>query len=167
MWNKHEKTSEGMLKEKKYICCILCNATCLHGSWFKKHIISISCLLLLLLYAPAFLKRIAFYKAHRSEKRGPLWLARVVIGRILQAWDGSVTSLTVLWWPFLTKTIKLIRNEAFVASSGDIITDNNDLYCLFSRCVASRRVKITMSAFVIGQTTNNKHYFRQLKLAFE
>ncbi len=29
-----------------------------------------------------------------------------------------------------TKTIKPIINEAFVASSGDIITDYNDLYCL-------------------------------------
>ncbi len=116
-----------------------------HGS--KNTLFSISCLLLLLLYAPPF--SVAFYKAHRSEKRGSLWLARVVIGRILQAWDGSVTSLTGLWWPFPTKTIKPIRNEVFVASSGDIITDNNDLYC------TSRRVKIT--------TTNNKHYFRQLK----
>ncbi len=33
-----------------------------------------------------------------------------------------------------TKTIKLITNKAFVASSGesgDIITDYNDFYCLF------------------------------------
>ncbi len=47
-----------------------------------------------------------------------------------------------------TKTIKPIINETFVASSGDIITDYNDLYCLFTCCVASRRVNITMSAFV-------------------
>ncbi len=47
-----------------------------------------------------------------------------------------------------TKTIKPIRNEAFVASSGDI----------FRCCIASRRVNITLSAFVIGETTNNKHY---------
>ncbi len=32
-----------------------------------------------------------------------------------------------------TKTIKPIINEAFVASSGDIMTDYNDLYCLFTR----------------------------------
>ncbi len=46
-----------------------------------------------------------------------------------------------------TKTIKPIINETFVASSGDIITDYNDLYCLFM-------VNITMSAFVSqkGQT---------------
>ncbi len=39
-----------------------------------------------------------------------------------------------------TKTIKPIINEAFVASSGDIITDYNDLYCLFTmRCNATRK----------------------------
>ncbi len=62
-----------------------------------------------------------------------------------------------------TKTIKPIINEAFVASSEDIITDYNDLYCRFTHHVASRRVNITMSAFVIGETTNNKHYSTQLK----
>ncbi len=62
-----------------------------------------------------------------------------------------------------TITIKPIINEAFVASSEDIFTDYNDLYCLFTRRVASRRVNITMSAFVIGETTNNKHYSTQLK----
>ncbi len=62
-----------------------------------------------------------------------------------------------------TKTIKPIINEAFVASSGDIITDYNDLYCLFTRRVASCRVNITMSAFVIGEKTNNKHYSTLLK----
>ncbi len=62
-----------------------------------------------------------------------------------------------------TKTIKPIINEAFVASSVDIITDYNDLYCLFTRRVASRLVNITMSAFVIGETINNKRYSTQLK----
>ncbi len=62
-----------------------------------------------------------------------------------------------------TKTIKPIINEAFVASSGDIITDYNDLYCLFTRHVASRRVNMTMSTFVIGETTNNKCYSTPLK----
>ncbi len=37
-------------------------------------------------------------------------------------------------------------NEAFVASSGDIITNYDDYYCLFKRHVASCRVNITMSA---------------------
>ncbi len=63
-----------------------------------------------------------------------------------------------------TKTIKLTINEAFVASSGDIITDY-DLYCLFTRRVVSRRVNITMSAFVIGETTSTTLHCS--KLAFE
>ncbi len=66
-------------------------------------------------------------------------------------------------WRDETKTIKPIINEAFVASSGDIITDYNDLYCLFTSRVASRRVNITMSAFVIGETTNNKRYSTLLR----
>ncbi len=63
-----------------------------------------------------------------------------------------------------TKTIKPIINEAFVASSGDIITDYKYLYFLFMRRIESCRVNITMSAFVIVETTNNKHCS---KLAFE
>ncbi len=67
-----------------------------------------------------------------------------------------------------TKTIKPIINEAFVASSGDIITDYNDLHCPFTRRDASCRVNITMSAFVIGekrQTTST--ILHCSKLAFE
>ncbi len=66
-------------------------------------------------------------------------------------------------WCDETKTIKPIINEAFVASSGDIITDYNDLYCFFTLRVASRHVNITKSAFVIGERTNNKRYSTQLK----
>ncbi len=62
-----------------------------------------------------------------------------------------------------TITIKPIINETFVASSGDIITDYNDFNCLFTQRVASCCVNITMFAFVIGETTNNKHYSTQLK----
>ncbi len=42
--------------------------------------------------------------------------------------------LSIFFLPFFkeTKTIKPITNEAFVASSGGIITDYNDLYCLFT-----------------------------------
>ncbi len=56
------------------------------------------------------------------------------------------------------KPIKPITNEAFVVFSEGIITDCSDSYGLFRRCVASRHVNITMSSFVIGETTNNKHY---------
>ncbi len=92
----------------------------------------------------------------------------VVIGRIPQAWDGNVTPFTVLWWHVPgrrndTKTIKPIIKEAFVASSGDIIIDYNDFYCLFTHSVASHRVNVNMSAFVIGEMTNNKHYSTPLK----
>ncbi len=123
----------------------------------------------LIIVAPlcsAFLKRVDFYKAHCSEKWGVLWLASYPV-----RCDWPNTS-SVRWkcyapLPYCdavsrrndTKTIKPIINEAFVASSGDIITDYNDLYCLF----ATRRVNITMSAFVIGETTNNKDYSTQLK----
>ncbi len=61
------------------------------------------------------------------------------------------------------KTIKPIINKAFVAFSGDIITDYNDLYCLFMRRVALCLVNITKSTFVIGETTNNKRYPTLLK----
>ncbi len=57
--------------------------------------------------------------------------------------------------------LKPIINEAFVAFSGDLITDYNDLYCLFK---ALHLVNITMSAFVIGEATN-KHYSTLLKTA--
>ncbi len=57
-------------------------------------------------------------------------------------------------WRDDTKIIKPIINEAFVATNGDIITDYNDLYCFFMRYVASHRINITMSAFVIGETTS-------------
>ncbi len=63
------------------------------------------------------------------------------------------------------KTIKPIINEAFIASSGEIITDYNDLYWLFTCHVASHRVNITMSAFVIKETTSTALHCS--KLAFE
>ncbi len=120
------------------------------------------CTLLLLLYAPPFWNAPIFTKliVLRSEVCSD-WPAIqcIVIGRIPQAWDRNVTRLPycdALSRRDETKTIKPIINEAFVASSGDIITDYNDLYCLFTRRVASCSVNITMSAFVIREKTNNK-----------
>ncbi len=55
-----------------------------------------------------------------------------------------------------TRTIKPIINEAFVASSGDIIADYNDSYGLFTRRVVPHKHN-TMSAFVIVEMPN-KHY---------
>ncbi len=93
-------------------------------------------------------RRFFFYKAHCSEKRGVLWLASYPVR---------------CDWPNTSNLLKPTINEAFVASTGDIITDYNDLYSLFARRVASRHVNMTMSAFVIGETANNKHYSTRLK----
>ncbi len=62
-----------------------------------------------------------------------------------------------------TKTIKPIINEACFASIILNYTHYNYLYCLFMCCIASCCVNITMSAFVIGETTNNKLYSTLLK----
>ncbi len=71
---KYLKGSYDVAK-KNISLCIWCNAMCLHGSRLKNHIIVH---ILYIIVAPlwaAFLKRANFYKAHRSEKRGVLWLA--------------------------------------------------------------------------------------------
>ncbi len=54
------------------IWCIWCNAMCLRGSRFKKHIIFHILYIIVAPLCSAFLKRDDFYKAHRSEKRGVL-----------------------------------------------------------------------------------------------
>ncbi len=64
-----------------------------------------------------------------------------------------------------TKTKRPTINKAFVASSGDLITGYNGSYCIFTHRVASCRINITMSAFVIGETTSTTLYSQ--KLAFE
>ncbi len=56
--------------KKNIILGIWCNAMCLRGSRFKKHIILHILYIIVAPLCSAFLKRIDFYKAHRSEKRG-------------------------------------------------------------------------------------------------
>ncbi len=126
------------------------------------------CTLLLLLYAPPFWNTLIFTKliVLRSEVCSD-WPAIqcVVIGRIPQAWDGNVTPLTVLWCRVPVRQDKNNKTHYkwdICCIQWDIIADYNDLYCLFMRRVASRRVNITMSAFVIGETTN-KCYSTLLK----
>ncbi len=127
------------------------------------------CTLLLLLYAPPFwntsiLQSSSFWEARRAligQLSSALWLAEY-LKRLMEMLRPSPYCDGVFRRDE-TKTMKPITNEAFVAFSGDIITDYNDLYCLFTRRVASRGVNITMSAFVIGETTNNQHYSTQLK----
>ncbi len=46
---------------------------------------------------------------------------------------------------------------------GTYFTDYNDLYSLFMCRASSCRVNITMSAFVIGETKNNKRFSTLLK----
>ncbi len=117
----------------------------------------------------AFLKRVHFYKAHHSEKRGMLWLASYPVRC---DWPEYLKRETEMLRPLPycdavsrrgdTQTIKPIINEAFVASSGDIITDYNNLYCLFTL----KTVNITMSAFVIGETVTSTT-LHSSKLVFE
>ncbi len=88
-----------------------------------------------------FLQSSSFWEARRAligQLSSALWLAEY-LKRVTEMSQRNET-----------KPI----NEAFVASSGDIITDYNDLYCLFTHCIAPCKHK-TMSAFVIGETTNN------------
>ncbi len=91
-----------------------------------------------------FLQSSSFWEARCAligQLSSALWLAEYLkceteMLRLLPYCDA-------VSWNDETKTIKPIINGAFVASSGDIITDYNDLYCLF--------------------TTNNKHYATLLK----
>ncbi len=151
------------------ILCIWCNVMCVCGLRLKNTLFSTYCTLLLRLYALPFWNTSIFHKAHHSDKRDVLWLASYPV-RCDWPNTSSVRRKCYALLPYWdavsrrddTKTIKPIINRAFVASSVDIITDYNDLYCLIRR-VASRRINITMSAFVIGETTNNKHYSTRLK----
>ncbi len=111
-----------------------------------------------------FLQSSSFWEARCAligQLSSALWLAEY-LKRVMEMLC-PLPYCDAVSWRDETKTIKPIINEAFVASSGDIITDYNDLYCLFTLRVASHRVNITMSAFVIGETTNNKCYSTLLK----
>ncbi len=111
----------------------------------KNTLFSTYCTLLLLLYAPPFWNASIFTKliVLRSEACSD-WpgIQCVVIGRIPQAWDGNVTPLTVLWCrvqAWRDKNNKTHYKRGIVASSGDIITDYNDLYCLFTHRIVPRK----------------------------
>ncbi len=120
--------------KKNIILSMWCNAMCLCGLRFKKHIIFHILYIIVAPFCSAFLKRADFYKAHRSEKRGVLWLASYPVRC---DWPNTSSVRRKCYRIVMrvrrddTKTIKPIINEAFVASIGDVITDYNDLYCLF------------------------------------
>ncbi len=152
--------------KKNIIWCIWCNAMCFMRFKVHKNIISTYCTLLLLLYAVPFWNVPIFTSLSFWEARRAL-IARYpvrVIGRIPQACDGNVTPLTVLWCVSRrdeTKTIKPIVNEAFVASSEDIITDYNDLYCLFTKhyhvCICDRRNDKQQALLYTAQNSRLNH----------
>ncbi len=120
--------------------------------WFKvkNTLFSTYCTLLLLLYAPPtethrFLESSSFWEARCAligQLSKALWLAEY-LKRVTEMLRPSPYGDAVCQHDE-TKTIKPIINEAFVASSGDIITGYNDLYCVFKCCVASSRVNITL-----------------------
>ncbi len=97
---------------------------------------------------PAFLNAYIFYKAHHSEKRGVLWLASYPV---CCDWPNTSSVRWKCYAPYCIvmacvlarrhKNNKTHYKRGIVASSGDIITDYNDLYCLFyaSRCIAPHK----------------------------
>ncbi len=109
-----------------------------------------------------FLQSSSFWEARRAligQLSGALWLAEYLkrvtdMLRPLPCCD-AVSQRDE------TKTIKPIINEAFVAFSGDIITDYNDSYGLFTHCTTPRKYN-TMSVFVFVETPN-KHYSTLVK----
>ncbi len=87
------------------------------------------------------------YKAHRSEKRGVLWLASYPVRC---DWLNTSNMKRKCYAPLPycdgisrwdeRKKIKPIIYVAFVASRGDIITVYNDLYGILAlRCIALRK----------------------------
>ncbi len=139
---------------------------------FKKHIIFHILYIIVAPLCSAFLKRVDFYKAHRSEKRGVLWLASYPVRcdwpNTSSAWRKCYAPLPycdAVSWRDDTKTIKPIINEAFVPSSGDIITDYNDLlYCLFTChdyhvCICDRRNDKQQALLYTAQNSRlNRHW---------
>ncbi len=57
---------------KRTIFCVFGVMQCVYVVKFKKHIIFHILYIIVVPLCPAFLKRIDFYKAHHSEKRGVL-----------------------------------------------------------------------------------------------
>ncbi len=95
----------------------------------KKTLFPTYCTLLLLLYAPPFWNASIFTTliVLRSEACSD-WP---------QAWDGNVTPLTVLWCRIPArphKNNKTHYKKGICCIQWDIITDYNDLYCLFTHC---------------------------------
>ncbi len=109
----------------------------------QKHIIFHIMYIIVAPLCSAFLKCVNFYKSSFWEARraligqlsSALWLAEI------QACDRNITTLTVLWCRVPArrhKNNKTHFKRSIFSSIGDINTDYNDLYCLFTRRVAYR-----------------------------
>ncbi len=96
-------------------------------------------------YFPHTVHTVRLSETHRFLQSSSFWEARrALIGQLSRWWWLAkylkrVTEMLrplpycdAVSWRDETKTIKPIINEAFVASSGNIITDYNDLYCLLT-----------------------------------
>ncbi len=101
----------------------------LRGSRFKKHIIFAHTVhycyssMLHLSETRWFLQSSSFWEARRAligQLSSVLWLA------VPQAWDGNVI-IPLTYCDACPGKTRPITNETFVASTGDIITDYNDL----------------------------------------
>ncbi len=110
-----------------------------------------------------FLKSSSFWKTRRAligQLYSALWLPEY-LKREMEIICPLPYCDTVSWHDD-TKTIKLIINEAFVASSGDIITDYNDLYCCFTCSITmSDCDRINDKQQALLYTAQNSHLNRQ------
>ncbi len=153
---------------KRILFCVFGEMQCfygLRGSRLKKPIIFHIQYIIVAPLCPAVLKRVhflqssSFWEARCSligQLTSALWLAEYLkheteILRALPYCKATSRLFYSLWSRHdETKTIEpaIKRHVAF---SEDIITDYNDLYCLFTHCVTPCKHN-TMSAFVIRET---------------
>ncbi len=146
--------------KKNIILCIWC-IWCLVFMWFKVKRTHYFPHAVHYCYS-TFLKRVDFYRS------SSFWEVRcALIGQLSSAlWLAEyLKCVTEMLRPLpYSDAVRRDKNNKTHYKRGicciqrDIITDCNNLYCLFKRRIAWRRVNITMSAFVIEETTNNKHY---------
>ncbi len=122
------KGSYNIYSLKRTLFCVFGVMQCVCGLRFKKHYfphtVHYCCSSKLRLS-----ETVNFYKAHCSEKRGVLWLASYPERC---DWLNTSSVWRKCYTPYRIVMPCPSTAEAFVASSGDIITDYNDLYCLFT-----------------------------------
>ncbi len=121
-----------------------------------------------------FLQSSSFREERRAligQLSGALWLAEY-----LKHVTEMLRPLTILWChvPMRcdeTKTIKPIINEAFVASSGDINTDYNDLYmhCIvphkhYHVCICDRRNDKQQALLYTAQNSRLKSQWKIIQI---